>query len=154
MPEKKLGFIGLGEMGKPMVKNLVNAGYTVTVWNRSQPGIDECMGYGAAAGTSPKDVAEKSDIVFTMVIASEDVRQVALGENGIIEGAHPGLILIDTSTISPKVSKEVADKLVQADIKGILNFAPEPIHCPNEIYVEDIDMTMSLEKVAYFARNS
>jgi len=116
MPEKKLGFIGLGEMGRPMVKNLVNAGYSVIVWNRSQPGIDECVGYGATAGTSPRDVAEKSDIVITMVVSSEDVSSVVLGPNGVIEGAHPGLIVIDTSTISPKVSREVAEKL---DKKGV-----------------------------------
>jgi len=116
MPEKKLGFIGLGEMGRPMVKNLINAGYSVIVWNRSQPGIDECVGYGATAGTSPRDVAEKSDIVITMVVSSEDVSSVVLGPNGVIEGAHPGLIVIDTSTISPKVSREVAEKL---DKKGV-----------------------------------
>ena len=58
MLKKKLGFIGLGEMGRPMVKNLLNAGYSVIVWNRSQPGIDECVGYGATVGTSPRDVAE------------------------------------------------------------------------------------------------
>jgi len=117
MPEKKLGFIGLGEMGRPMVKNLVDAGYSVIVWNRSQPGIDECVGYGAVAGTSPRDVAEKSDLVITMVIGSEDVRSVVLGPNGIIEGAHPGLIMIDTSTISPKVSREIAEKLRRKGVK-------------------------------------
>ncbi len=117
MPEKKLGFIGLGEMGKPMVKNLVDAGYAVTVWNRSQPGIDQCLGYGAVAGASPRDVAEKSDIVITMVIGSEDVSSVLLGHDGVIEGAHPGLIVIDTSTISPKVCREVAGKLQQEGIR-------------------------------------
>jgi len=111
-----LGFIGLGEMGRPMVKNLISAGYSVIVWNRSQSGIDECVGYGATAGTSPRDVAEKSDIVITMVVSSEDVSSVVLGPNGVIEGAHPGLIVIDTSTISPKVSREVAEKL---DKKGV-----------------------------------
>ncbi|MBA7697082.1 2-hydroxy-3-oxopropionate reductase [subsurface metagenome] len=117
MPEKKLGFIGLGEMGRPMVKNLLNAGYSVIVWNRSQPGIDECVGYGATAGTSPRDVAEKSDLVITMVVGSEDVRSAVLGPNGVIEGAHPGLIVIDTSTISPKVSREVAEKLRKKGVK-------------------------------------
>ena len=63
MPEKKLAFMGLGEMERPMVKNLANVGYSVIVWNRSQPGIDECVGYDAVAGTSPRDVAEKSDLV-------------------------------------------------------------------------------------------
>jgi len=117
MLKKKLGFIGLGEMGRPMVKNLVNAGYSVIVWNRSQPGIDECVGYGAVAGTSPRDVAEKSDLVITMVMGSEDVRSVVLGPNGIIEGARPGLIVIDTTTISPKVSREIAEKLRKKGVK-------------------------------------
>ena len=114
---KKLGFIGLGDMGKPMVKNLFNAGYTVTVWNRSQPGIDECVGYGVVAGSSSRDIAEKSDIVITMVTGSEDVRSIALGPNGIIEGAHPGLILIDTSTISPKATIEIAEELAKKGIR-------------------------------------
>lgn len=117
MLDQKLGFIGLGEMGRPMVKNLLNAGYSVTVWNRSQPGIDECVGYGAVAGTSPRDVAEKSDVVITMVIGSEDVREVVLGPNGVIEGTHPGMIVIDMTTISPKFSKEVADRLRQKGVK-------------------------------------
>ncbi|MFH0847661.1 MAG: NAD(P)-dependent oxidoreductase [Chloroflexota bacterium] len=117
MPEKKLGFIGLGEMGRPMVKNLLKAGYQVTVWNRSQPGIDECVSYGATAGKSARDVAEKSDVVMVMVFAPEDVRRVVLGRNGVIEGVHPGLKVIDMTTNSPGVSKEIAGKLRQ---KGIL----------------------------------
>lgn len=117
MLKKKLGFIGLGEMGRPMVKNLLKAGYSVIVWNRSQPGIDECVGYGATVGTSPRDVAEKSDLVITMVLGSEDVKSVVLGPNGVIEGAHPGLIVIDTSTISPKVSREIAEKLYKKGVK-------------------------------------
>ena len=117
MSEKKLGFIGLGEMGRPMVKNLLNAGYSVIVWNRSRPGIDECVGYGAVAGDSPKDVAKKSDLVITLVVSSEDVKSVVLGPNGIIEGAHPGLIVVDMSTISPKVSREIAGKLGKRGIK-------------------------------------
>ncbi|GAI24978.1 unnamed protein product, partial [marine sediment metagenome] len=95
----------------------LNAGYSVIVWNRSQPGIDECVGYGAVAGTSPRDVAEKSDLVITMVMGSEDVRSVVLGPNGIIEGAHPGLIVIDTTTISPKVSREIAEKLRKKGVR-------------------------------------
>lgn len=117
MLEQKLGFIGLGEMGRPMVKNLLNADYSVTVWNRSQPGIDECVGYGAVAGTSPKDVAEKSDVVITMVVSSGDVRGVMLGPKGVIEGVRPGMTVIDMTTISPKVSKEIADRLSQKGVK-------------------------------------
>ena len=111
MLKKRLGFIGLGIMGKPMCKNLIDAGYPVTVWNRSRPGIDECVGYGAVAGSSAKDVAEKSDVVITMVTASADVEEVVLGARGILEGARPGMVLIDMTTISPKVTKEIATEL-------------------------------------------
>ncbi|MCK4222523.1 MAG: NAD-binding protein, partial [Dehalococcoidia bacterium] len=111
MLKKRLGFIGLGIMGKPMCKNLIDAGYPVTVWDRVRPGIDECVGYGAVAGSSAKDVAEKSDVVITMVTASVDVEEVVLGARGILEGARPGMVLVDMSTISPRVAKETAAKL-------------------------------------------
>ena len=117
MSQKKLGFIGLGIMGRPMCKNLLDAGYSVTVWNRSEPGIDECVGYGAVAGYSAKDVAGKSEIVITMVTDSLDVHEVVLEENGVIEGASPGMILIDMTTMSPKVTKEIAEKLNQKGVK-------------------------------------
>ena len=111
MLKKRLGFIGLGIMGKPMCKNLIDAGYPVTVWNRSRPGIDECVGYGAVAGSSAKDVAEKSDVVITMVTASADVEEVVLGAGGGLEGARPEMVLIDMTTISPKVANEIATEL-------------------------------------------
>jgi len=117
MAKKKLGFIGLGIMGRPMCKNLLNAGYPVTVWNRSQPGIEECVQYGAVAGSSAKDVAEKSEIVITMVTDSPDVQEVVLGANGVLEGASPGMVLIDMSTISPKVTKEIAERLGGKGVK-------------------------------------
>lgn len=117
MAKKKLGFIGLGIMGRPMCKNLIQAGYSVTVWNRSRPGIDECVAHGAAAGSSAKDVAEKSEVVITMVTASADVQEVVLGPNGVLEGASPGMILIDMTTMSPKVTKEIAKKLKERGVK-------------------------------------
>jgi len=117
MSKKKLGFIGLGIMGIPMCKNLLDAGYSVTVWNRSQPGIDKCVKFGAVAGSSAKDVAEKSEIVITIVTDSPDVQQVVLGGNGVIEGAKQGTILIDMTTMSPKITKEIAEELNKKDIK-------------------------------------
>ena len=116
MSKEVVGFIGLGIMGKPMTKNLLNAGYSVTVWNRSQAGIDECVGYGAVAAKSAKEVAEKTNVVITMVTASEDVKGVVLGPNGVIEGVRPGMTLIDMTTMSPKVTKEIAAKLKE---KGV-----------------------------------
>ena len=114
---KKLGFIGLGIMGRPMCRNLINAGYPLTVWNRSQPGIDEVVSYGAAGAGSPKEVAEKSDVVITMVVDSPDVQQVVLEADGVIEGASPGMMLIDMTTMSPKVTREMSAELAK---KGVM----------------------------------
>jgi 2-hydroxy-3-oxopropionate reductase len=117
VPEKKLGFIGLGIMGRPMCRNLIDAGYPVSVWNRSQPGIEECAGHGAMAETSARAVAERSEVVITMVTGSSDVWEVVLGPNGVLEGARPGMILIDMTTISPRVTKEIARKLNEKGVR-------------------------------------
>jgi 3-hydroxyisobutyrate dehydrogenase len=111
MSKPNLGFIGLGIMGRPMVKNLLKADYSVTVWNRSEPGILECVDAGAQRGDSPSDVAAKSDIVISCVTDSPDVEMVYLGENGVIESARDGMIAIDMSTISPSVARDVATAL-------------------------------------------
>jgi 3-hydroxyisobutyrate dehydrogenase len=116
MSQPSVGFIGLGIMGRPMCKNLIQAGFPLTVWNRSQPGIDEVVGYGARAADSPRAVAEQSDVVITMVTDSPDVRQVILGEEGVIHGAKPGAVVIDMSTISPSVTREIAAAL---EAKGV-----------------------------------
>ncbi len=115
--KKRIGFIGLGIMGRPMCQNLINAGYPLTVWNRSQPSIDIVAGYGAKAAGSAREVAEQSDIVITMVVDSPDVQQVILGQNGVIEGVRPGMIIIDMSTISPKVTREIAAELAKKDVQ-------------------------------------
>ena len=104
----RIGFIGLGIMGRPMAKHLMNAGHTLTVWNRSRPGIDELVEAGADEGASPADVAAKSEVVFTMVGDSPDVEAVSMGENGIIGGARSGLIHIDCTTMSPEVTRQIA----------------------------------------------
>lgn len=117
MPKKNLGLIGLGIMRRPMCKNLIDAGYSVRVWDRRQLAIDECVKYGAVAGNSAKDVAEKSEVIITMVIDSPDVLEVVLGPNGILEGANPGMIFTDMSTISPKVTKEIAERLNKKGVK-------------------------------------
>jgi len=111
LPNPRVGFIGLGIMGRPQCHNLIKAGFPLTVWNRSQPGIDAVVAYGALPGRSPADVAAKSDVTITMVTDSPDVREVTLGPNGIIEGARPGSVVIDMSTISPSVTREIAEAL-------------------------------------------
>ncbi|MBA7615934.1 2-hydroxy-3-oxopropionate reductase [subsurface metagenome] len=113
---KKIGFIGLGIMGKPMAKNLLKAGYSLTVYDIVPEKIDDVVEAGAKAGSSSKDVAEKSEIVITMLPNSPDVKEAVLGKNGVLEGAKPGTILIDMSSIAPLASKEVAEK---AKEKGV-----------------------------------
>lgn len=112
-----IGFIGLGIMGRPMARNLLKAGYQLSVWNRSRPGIDELAREGASPAASPEDVARQSDIVITMVTDSADVEQVALGPQGIIEGGRPGLIHVDMSTISPAVTRRIASRLAEKGIE-------------------------------------
>ncbi|MDA1190988.1 MAG: NAD(P)-binding domain-containing protein, partial [Candidatus Poribacteria bacterium] len=111
MAKPKVGFIGLGIMGRPMAKNLIEAGFELTVWNRSKAKIDTVVGYGATGASSPKEVAEKSEIIITIVSDSPDVVAVSLGENGIIEGIKPGSIQIDMTTMSPQITREIAAKL-------------------------------------------
>jgi 2-hydroxy-3-oxopropionate reductase len=111
MADSKIGFIGLGIMGKPMAKNLLKAGYTVVVHNRSRAKVDELVQAGATAASSPKEVAGASDIIITMLPNSPDVELVALGPNGIKEGAESGQLFIDMSTINPIVSQKIAQDL-------------------------------------------
>jgi 3-hydroxyisobutyrate dehydrogenase len=106
----RIGFIGLGIMGRPMAKHLLAAGHSLTVWNRSRPGIEELVGAGAAEGLSPADVAGRSEVVFTMVGDSPDVDAIAFGPEGIFDGASPGLVHIDTTTMSPSVTRSIAER--------------------------------------------
>jgi len=113
----RIGFVGLGVMGKPMAKNLLAAGYLVTVWNRTRSRMDELLALGAKGADSPEEVAENCDIVITMLTDSPDVEEVILGSNGVIEGAGKGLIIIDMSTISPEVTRRIAGKLVEKGVR-------------------------------------
>lgn len=106
-----VGFIGLGIMGRPMAKNLLKAGYSLIVHSRSRGPVDELAKAGATAAASPKDVAARCDVLITMLPNSPDVEQVALGPDGILEGARRGLIFADMSTISPIVSQKVGKAL-------------------------------------------
>jgi len=107
----------LGVMGKPMAKNLLEAGYSVTVWNRTRSKMDELLALGAKAADSPKRVAENSDVVITMLTDSPDVEEVLLGPSGVIDGAREGLVAIDMSTISPEVTRRIAEKLAKKGVK-------------------------------------
>jgi len=114
---KKIGFIGLGVMGRPMALNLLKAGYSMIVWNRTRSKMKPLLDAGAEGANSPIEVAEKSDVVITMVTDSLDVEEVVLGPNGVIHGVHPGLIVIDMSTISPIVARKVAERLAEKGVK-------------------------------------
>jgi len=104
---ERIGFIGLGTMGKPMARNLMKAGYVLAVHNRSRGAIDELASEGAVPADSPLEVARASDVVITMLPDSPDVEQVVLGPNGLLQGAASGLVVIDMSTISPRVARSV-----------------------------------------------
>ncbi len=112
----KVGYIGLGIMGKSIARNILKAGHPLVVHNRSQGTVQELLAEGAQMAGSPAEVAAQVDIVFTNLPDSPDVEAVALGEHGIIEGAHPGLIFIDNSTIKPAVSRRIAAELAK---KGV-----------------------------------
>ena len=114
----RVGYIGLGLMGKSIAHNILKAGFPVVVHNRSRAAVDELVSEGAVAANSPKEVAEQVDIIFTNLPDSPDVEKVALGENGIIEGARAGLIVIDNSTIKPASARLIAEKLKE---KGVFS---------------------------------
>jgi len=116
MAKQTIGFIGLGIMGNPMAKNLVKAGYPLIVYDIIAEKLDGLVEAGAKAGSSSKDVAAQSDIVITMLPNSPEVKEAVLGPGGVLEGAKPGTILIDMSSIAPLASQEVAAK---AKEKGV-----------------------------------
>jgi 2-hydroxy-3-oxopropionate reductase len=103
-----VGFIGLGVMGKPMARNLMKGGYALVVHSRSRGPVDELVGEGARAAGSPREVAEQCDVVITMVPDSPDVQQVLQGPDGVFAGLRQGAVIVDMSTISPVVAKELA----------------------------------------------
>lgn len=119
MSVRTIGFIGLGIMGKPMAHNLLAAGYPLVVHSRSRPPQDELAGRGARVASSPREVACQADLVITMLPDSPDVEQVALGADGLVEGAHPGLIYIDMSTIAPSTARRVAAALAHKGVPSL-----------------------------------
>jgi 3-hydroxyisobutyrate dehydrogenase len=107
----KLGFIGLGIMGGGMSRNLIRAGFDVTVWNRTPARAEALAAEGAKIAKSPAELAATCDVIFICVSDTPDVSQVVLGEGGVIEGIQAGSLVVDHSTISPQVTKEIADAL-------------------------------------------
>lgn len=117
MAKKKIGFIGLGIMGKPMAMNLLKAGFDLTVYDIRPEPVKEVVAAGAAEGRCSEDVVKKSEVIITMLPNSPDVKDAVLGEHGVLDGAKPGTILIDMSSIAPLVSKEVAAKAAEKGVE-------------------------------------
>lgn len=112
----KVGFIGLGVMGRAMAANLLRAGHEVTVWARRAESMQPLLDRGARASTSPADCARGMQAVCCIVTTGTDVREVALGPGGVIEGAVPGCVFIDHSTIAPSTARDIAAALARRDI--------------------------------------
>lgn len=104
----KVGFVGLGIMGKPMARNLMEAGYDLIVYNRSRGKIEDLVSEGAEAAESPKEIAEDATIIFTMLPGPPEIREVVAGEDGLLRGAGEGSLLVDMSTSSPVLARELA----------------------------------------------
>ena len=121
----KIGFIGLGIMGKPMAKNLMKAGHELVVYDVIAANVDNVVAAGAQAGASSKDVAEQCSFIITMLPNSPHVKTVVMGENGVLEGAQAGTVLVDMSSIAPLASQEIAAargekgvKMLDAPVSG------------------------------------
>lgn len=112
----RIGFIGLGTMGAPMARRLIEAGHDVTVHNRTRPREEPLAALGARRAASPHAAAEDAELMITIVGDSPDVREVVLGEHGAIHGLRPGSVLVDMSTIAPAVAREIAARLGERDV--------------------------------------
>jgi len=117
MAKEKIGFVGTGIMGKPMAHNLLKAGYRLTIHNRTRAKAQQLLTEGAVWAANPAEVATRSNIVISCVTDTPDVRDVLLGENGVIAAARPGLICVDMSTISPVATKQMGQIL---EGKGVI----------------------------------
>jgi len=115
----RVGYIGLGLMGKSIVSNILKGGFPVTVHNRSQAAVEELVGEGAERAASPAEVAARSDVVFTNLPDSPDVEKVVFGENGIFQKAKPGMIFVDNSTIKPAVARSIASRLAEKGVQAL-----------------------------------
>ncbi len=113
----KVGFVGLGIMGRPQALNLIKGGYALSVWARRAESMKPLSDAGATACSSPKEVAALSDVTITMVSDTADVEEVVLGGQGCIQGAKPGSVVVDMSTISPVVTKAIAAKLAAKGVE-------------------------------------
>jgi len=129
---QRIGFIGLGLMGQPISRRLLDAGHPLTVWNRTAEKAQGLLQTGAVWGASPRAVADGSEVVITMVTDSAASEEVICGPGGVLEGAYPGLIVIDMSSIAPEMSRSIADRarsrgvpMLDAPVTGAPSVAAE-----------------------------
>jgi 2-hydroxy-3-oxopropionate reductase len=115
----KVGYIGLGLMGKSIARNILKAGFPLVVHNRSRAAVDELVAEGAEPAHSPAEVAANVDVVFTNLPDSPDVEKVVLGPNGILEAGRPGLVFVDNSTIKPATARLLAERLAQKGVSAL-----------------------------------
>lgn len=115
----KVGYIGLGLMGKSIARNILKVGFPLVVHNRSRAAVDELVAEGATPAATPAEVAAQVDVVFTNLPDTPDVEMVVLGEDGILAGAHPGLVYVDNSTIKPAAARDIAALLAEAGVSAI-----------------------------------
>jgi 2-hydroxy-3-oxopropionate reductase len=119
MDKPVIGFIGLGIMGRPMARHLIEAGYALVVYDIVAPSVEEMKKAGASHAGSPKEVAARSQVIITMLPDSPDVEAVALGANGIIEGVQPGTLYADMSSIAPSTAVKVAKLLGEKGVRVV-----------------------------------
>ncbi len=110
---ERIGFIGLGIMGRPMARNVLQAGYPLTVIETGKPAMAELVAAGARPVKAPKNVAEQSDVVITMLPDSPQVEEVVLGRDGVLEGLRPGGLIIDMSTLMPSAARRLAEQVLR-----------------------------------------
>ncbi|OGM09515.1 hypothetical protein A2Z67_01570 [Candidatus Woesebacteria bacterium RBG_13_36_22] len=115
----KVGFIGLGLMGNPMAKNILKAGFSISVYNRTLSKTAEFKKLGVKVAKTPKELAKNSDVIITMITSGKDVEQVLFGKDGVVKGAKSGLVVIDMGTIGPTYAKKIAQKLKKYHIEFI-----------------------------------
>ena len=119
MTKTRIGYIGLGTMGGAMAENLIKAGYPLNVFNRTVSKTEKFIALGARLAENPAEVARRSEVVFVNVSDTPDVLEVVLGKNGIIEGTHPGMIMVDLSTISASASRQIYEALKERGVDSL-----------------------------------
>jgi len=117
--QQRVGYIGLGLMGKSIARNILRAGFPLTVHNRSREAVKDLVEEGAQEALSPREVAEASEVVFTNLPDSPDVEQVVLGEGGLIDGSRSGMVFVDNSTIKPETARRIALTLSEKGVSAL-----------------------------------